>query len=93
MRKKMLTNKEKGEKRTCSRRVSVPTEEQYTDVVIPVQEKEGLLTKNNEDSVDEFRDFGEDEEHHPETCGAGAPRRQRGSTYCCLVGRGEDSCH
>ncbi len=43
------------------------------DVMVPVKEDEWLLVDDNEKSIEEFREFGEDEELHPET---GGPRSE-----------------
>ena len=45
--------------------VGVPAEQQHGGVVVPVQEHQGLLAKNDEHRVDQLEKLREVHEHHP----------------------------
>ena len=52
------------------RGVRVPAVEQHGHVVVPVQEEQGALARDDEEGVDELGDLGEDEQLDPEAAGA-----------------------
>jgi len=47
--------------------IGVPAEEEYSNVVVPVQEDKRLLSQDNEHSVDEFWKLGQAEQHDGQT--------------------------
>ena len=44
---------------------AIPANHEHSDVVVPVQEKQGLLPQNNEHGVDELRELGKGKDDHP----------------------------
>jgi len=44
----------------------MPRKQQYSDVMVPVEEDEVLLPQDNEDSVSQLRDFGQGEQPGPQ---------------------------
>jgi hypothetical protein len=47
--------------------VTVPTIQQHTDVMVPVQKDQGFLVNDNKEGIDEFGEFTENEELDPQT--------------------------
>lgn len=69
--------------------VGMPTVQQYRNVMVPMKENQGLLMHNNKEGIDQFGEFAQDEELHPESGGAGAVQR------CGIVAQivAEGICH
>ncbi len=60
--------------------VSVPAEQQHGGVVVPVQEHQRFLAKNDEDRVDQLEKLREVHEHDPRAHGSVRPGELFGGT-------------
>lgn len=52
--------------------------------MIPMQENKRLLSQDDENGVDQFRDLAVDKETHPKSSGAVSPLLSRIATDCLL---------
>lgn len=74
--------------RTGLGHVAVPAEEQHSDVVVPMQENQRLLTQDDEHSVNELRKLGQAEGLHRQTSCAEAVQVLHRVTKSLLEGFG-----
>jgi hypothetical protein len=65
-------------------RVCAPAEKKNSHVMIPMQENKRLLSQNDKNSVDQFRDLAVDEEANPKSSGTMSPLGGRVGTDSLL---------
>mmetsp|Transcript_22931 Transcript_22931/g.51016 ORF Transcript_22931/g.51016 Transcript_22931/m.51016 type:complete len:232 (+) Transcript_22931:166-861(+) len=85
-----VVHRNKIQSRSSHGGVSVPAVQKHSDVVVPVKEDEGALSHNNEEGINQLRQLGEDEEHHPKTNSPISVSLFCWQAHCVLVWHGQD---